>query len=572
MKPTSNPFLSGAIAVAMTLPALADTTITQGINNIDTTGNPDLGVITRNPGGIALFNTAGTATATGPSNTNGILGPWAIIGTGTASRYATISGGNIVGFTGGTSANFGWASGNNNTWNYDVTGPGGSGNVLGVNRVANTARYTGGAVTQFWGNNNTTTITLNGLMNAGSGALTFAENGGTNHGQLAVGTNNSHELVLHAANAAININIPIINTGANAGSIVVSGPNTITFSGVGGANTYSGGTTVASGTLTLISGATPGASGSTLHIASGAQVTNNGGSVQSHTVTGGGSFTSTGSTSVDGDWSGFTGTYTHNSSTASSVFNTATATSSNAAYVISSVQGSSQGMIAAGNGNYTLQMGSLSGVANSLFRGGNSATGTTTLQVGNLDTNTTFAGIIANGATKTMALEKVGTGALTLSGANTYTGDTVVSAGTLLVNGSLGNSAVSVEAAATIGGTGALAGNLTMDATSFFKVVDISDPLSVAGTITFGSGFGIENITGVDWASLTKNTPHTLISTSQVFTSADIANFGLENAADLGGGLFAYFENGSLAVVVIPEPAVTLLGCFGILGLLRRRR
>lgn len=211
------------------------------------------GTFTRNAGAALNLPGAGTVSAsmTGLTNTNGILGPWATVGTSTNARYATLSAGNIIGFTGGTAvAAFGWPSGNNNTFNYDVAGVQGN---LGVNRQANTARYTGAAGTQNWGNNTTTTITLNGLMNAGTGTLTFAEAGGTSQGQLAIGTNNNNELVLSAAAADLIIAIPIINTGATAGSVLITGPGTVTFNGAGGVSTYTGSTTVASGTL-LVSG------------------------------------------------------------------------------------------------------------------------------------------------------------------------------------------------------------------------------------------------------------------------------------------------------------------------------
>lgn len=188
------------------------------------------------------------------------------------------------------------------------------------------------------------------------------------------------------------------------------------------------------------------------------------------------------------------------------------------------------------------------------------------------DGDIAVTGNVAQGSA-TLALYKQGEGTLTLSGSNnSYTGATTVSAGTLLVNGSLGNTAVSVAAAATIAGTGALAGVLAFDAAAFLEVVDFSDPLAVAGTITFGSGFGIANLTGIDWGSLDLNTPYTVISTSQTFSASDIGNFGIGNAALVGGGRSAYFDNGSLAVVVIPEPTATLLGGLGALLILRRRR
>ena len=50
------------------------------------------------------------------------------------------------------------------------------------------------------------------------------------------------------------------------------------------------------------------------------------------------------------------------------------------------------------------------------------------LTVGNNGTNTTFSGSLSGGS-----LSKVGSGTLTLAGANTYTGGTTISAGTLAV-------------------------------------------------------------------------------------------------------------------------------------------
>ena len=60
-------------------------------------------------------------------------------------------------------------------------------------------------------------------------------------------------------------------------------------------------------------------------------------------------------------------------------------------------------------------------------------------------------------------LEKVGFGTLILDGANTYSGDTTVSSGLLVVNGSVDNSAVTVGFGGALGGIGST-GALTIDA------------------------------------------------------------------------------------------------------------
>jgi fibronectin-binding autotransporter adhesin len=77
-----------------------------------------------------------------------------------------------------------------------------------------------------------------------------------------------------------------------------------------------------------------------------------------------------------------------------------------------------------------------------------------------LDTQS-FAVTAANAISGSGGMIKTGTGTLTLSAANTYSGASTVTAGTLLVNGSLANtSAVTVAAGGVLGGSGSLAATL----------------------------------------------------------------------------------------------------------------
>jgi autotransporter-associated beta strand protein len=126
----------------------------------------------------------------------------------------------------------------------------------------------------------------------------------------------------------------------------------------------------------------------------------------------------------------------------------------------------------------------------------NSGAGTTTFTV-NQSINTTYSGVISNGATRVLALVKSGSGTLTLSGTNTYTGATAVSNGTLAVRGALSSSAVTVctGAAFAAGSTGivgraTLGGTLSFENTSalLVDVTTVADTVEAAGDVVIGTG------------------------------------------------------------------------------------
>jgi fibronectin-binding autotransporter adhesin len=72
--------------------------------------------------------------------------------------------------------------------------------------------------------------------------------------------------------------------------------------------------------------------------------------------------------------------------------------------------------------------------------------------------NQTYAGTISGSGTVT----KQGAGILTLPNSHTYTGATNVAKGKLNVTGALANTAVTVSAGASLGGTGSIAGQVTV--------------------------------------------------------------------------------------------------------------
>ena len=129
--------------------------------------------------------------------------------------------------------------------------------------------------------------------------------------------------------------------------------------------------------------------------------------------------------------------------------------------------------------------------------------GTTNLAVGaNLAFDTTlgdrtYASAITNSASGSVNFVKVGTNTLTLTGANTYTGTSTVSAGTLVLSGST-----------------ATAGNLVVGNTTSNSVLNIPSGGSMtAGTVSVGTAagsIGALNISGGSLACATIETTDTI--------------------------------------------------------------
>jgi len=89
----------------------------------------------------------------------------------------------------------------------------------------------------------------------------------------------------------------------------------------------------------------------------------------------------------------------------------------------------------------------------------------------------TYSGIISG----TGAVTKQGAGTLTLTGTSSYTGATAVNGGSMLVNGRLGNTVVSVGNGALLGGSGTIDGVLTVLAGGTLS------PGNSPGVLTVGS-------------------------------------------------------------------------------------
>ena len=153
--------------------------------------------------------------------------------------------------------------------------------------------------------------------------------------------------------------------------------------------------------------------------------------------------------------------------------------------------------------------------------------GTATLTISGNDTKT-FSGTIVDGANAgtglpgvngVVAVTKGGNGTQIFSGANTYTGNTTINAGTLLINNTTGSGAVIVNSGGTLGGNGTIAGSVTINA---------------GGTLSPGNSPGLLTVNGP--LSLAGNT-NMEIATGTRGTNYDAVDVGLSQPLTYGGTL-----------------------------------
>ncbi len=255
--------------------------------------------------------------------------------------------------------------------------------------------------------------------------------------------------------------------------------------------------------------------------------------------------------------------------------------------------------------------------------GGNVTLGSATLTTGN-SSNTQYAGVISG----TGGFVKVGSGTQILSGVNTYTGTTTVSAGSLIIgvggSGSIASGNVTVQSGATLGGSGTingattiqsggtlspgnspgvltqsagltlntgssftfeLAANTTAGRGTNFDGVDIT-----GGTLTIESGVAFNVVfnslgSTVDFTSAfwTANQNWLVFSNANLpSTVAGIFNLGTVSNDSLGqtfsstGGSLAFSQVGNdiyLNYTAVPEPGTwALLGLAGVAWLIVHRR
>ncbi len=175
------------------------------------------------------------------------------------------------------------------------------------------------------------------------------------------------------------------------------------------------------------------------------------------------------------------------------------------------------------------------------------AIGNNTISVGANGASTTYSGAISGTGGR---LTKVGAGTLTLSSAaNTYSGGTTVSNGTLRINGNQ-SGAVSVQNGAALGGSGTVGGAVTLATGGAFKPYDIGG--GMASKLTLDGGFAYSAGT-LDLSALTNLAKVTHVLAE--FPSQAVGTFasvvGLPSGATVGySPTQITIKNGSAGTVV----------------------
>lgn len=402
----------------------------------------DIGVA----GATVNFTAAGVAD-TDIGTTNGIVGSRArfTVGSGDTYDWATQAGNAdspIAAYTGYTAA----ATSGTNTNNSRLVN---SGLTLTGNLTTNTLKVenTAPGVTQTVeiGTDNTLTLTAGGLLITGSEPVAITG------GMLKSNTASNSDLIIHQYNSGGLTIGSVIANGIGNSTLTKSGNGTLTLTGV---NTYTGQTFLNGGTTVIASNAALGAvttgaqinlNNATLRVtedvilSNGAVGTSNrsialngvGGTLEvdeNKTLTIGGSIFGSGGLTKTG-----LGTLEIRSNSTTGPTNVEAGT----LRYIASVHNVYSALTVAAGATVDLfgfhnAIGSLEGAGTIT----NSGTGSATLTVMGLPTNTIFSGQLTQAGTAALNFEKAGPGVLTLTGGtNDTTGSFTISGGTLVLSG-----------------------------------------------------------------------------------------------------------------------------------------
>gem|GEM_PF-1000071 len=413
-------------------------------------------------------------------------------------------------------------------------------------------------------------VTLNGTgaagtVNVASGTLTLgaaerlADTADvTLTGSLVLGGNETINALSGSGATDLGAYTLTLNTGTYAGvasgtgGITKTGADTLTLSG---ANTYTGATNLNGGTTTL-SGSL---ASTTVNVATGATLDNQNGGLAA-----GATLTNAGTVSLGADDtiaalvnSGTLNGTGHTLTAATYALNDGSVINANlgTGTVTSNGSVSLNGTSTAGTVNVasgTLTLGAAERLADtadvtltgSLVLGGNetinslTGSGSTNLGAYTLTLNTgTYAGV----ASGTGGITKNGADALTLSGANTYTGTTNLNGGTTTLSGSLASTTVNVAADAMLDNQ---SGGLATGAT-----------LTNAGTVSLGAD---DTIAALVNSGTLNGTGRTLTAATYALNDGSVVNANLGAGALTSNGTVALNGTSAAGTVAVESGMLTL--------------
>jgi autotransporter-associated beta strand protein len=458
------------------------------------------------PGGVSVSVLLATLDLNGVSPIiNALNGNGQIIDSAASTTSVLTVGGNS-----GSGTFTGVIKNGSGTVGLAVNGTSASETLSGANTYSGPTTITAGTLVVGVANTvpSTSDVTVNGTLNLNGHNETIGALGGT--GTL---TSTASALITLTVGATGDSGtfVGVIQNGKSTLSLVVNGTGAVET--LGGHNTYTGTTTITSGTLAIgASGTIPATSDVTVNGTLDMDGNNDtiglltGSGTLTNSAAGAGTLT-VGATGKSGTFSGVikdgTGTVglTVNGATVSETL-TGANTYSGATTITAGtlIAGAANTIPAKSDVNVTgtLDLDGHSDAIGALSGSGtvtSSVAGSVTLSVGGSGDNGTFSGTLSDGS-GTMSLSKVGAGKETLTGAsNSYSGATLVSAGSLEVDGTIGSN-VTVSGTGTLTGTGTV-GNVTATGGAVAPVDLTSNTLS----LNAGSAFN---------ASIGGNTPGTL--------------------------------------------------------------
>jgi autotransporter-associated beta strand protein len=179
-------------------------------------------------------------------------------------------------------------------------------------------------------------------------------------------------------------------------------------------------------------------------------------------------------------------------------------------------------------------IGGLKGARDLALQNMNTTPAAVALTVGGNGQSTTYSGALTGSG----SLTKVGSGTLQMSGVNTYSGTTVITAGALRFNGQkTGAGTITVDDNGLIGGIGTIAGNTT--------VAGRLSPGNSPGNITFANDLTLSGV--YDWEYGDQTTVQNVLTLQDTWVLNVLAGYGLQDRNDVDGISVALFTYGTVS-------------------------